>query len=295
MPHRAIILVGGVISDGKNDQQSKIINAKLQEPRANTFNTILNKIDTLPFGFESKEKMIATYAAPTLSFGVELQLFSQAKMMAKGRTVHGVLCCHKVHGRSNEICFTMHTKGHQVHAQMIQVWTAATSIKRRLAKRKDFKQTWTNIWDTRNKKGEAMNTANSSSHGPAALMGQVAVWLTWKWTSPFEFTRNSGLILNLTEGEDGLFDQFLRTDIRAAYIKEGKALHKREDFEGVKGGIDYEAFTILLRQRERVQEREQTEEEAAKKAKLEAEKETAIREASKQVKLADMAELAKRR
>ena len=67
----AIVLVGGVVTDGR--PMSAIKATRLQKKRGQHFSKVLQKIETLGQGFDARQRLISTFATPCLTFGSELQ------------------------------------------------------------------------------------------------------------------------------------------------------------------------------------------------------------------------------
>ena len=81
------------------------------------------------------------------------------------------------------------------------------------------------------------------------MLKQTTEAVGWKVYPNLEIQRRDGGMLHLTEGEDGLFDHLLRADLRTTVWQSDTKMNRREEFNGIRGGVDYEATVKPMREK----------------------------------------------
>lgn len=87
-PAQAAILVGGIVSNGRETNQAGQQRNQLREKRLEAFLTDVARIQRAPVGFEGKVNLIGTYASPKLTFGAAARNLNPSKLRAGRKKVH---------------------------------------------------------------------------------------------------------------------------------------------------------------------------------------------------------------
>ena len=233
---QAIVLVGGVVSNGTRTRLGEQEKKQLGGSRITKFAKIISRVAQLPFGYERKADAIACYATPVLTFGAELWLPSDSRLDGLSGRVHSVINTNQNSWKSKAVAFTLLTKGHQVQPWMALRWAAVRTMRRLLKRRPDLRRTLRELMALE-EAGEAYNSA-----GAGSILSRIATDIGWTIEADLSITRADGSRFHLVEGEDGLFDHILRADLKKVVWKNSLQIERRAEFEGSQvTGVDWEA------------------------------------------------------
>ena len=111
---QAIVLVGGIVSNGTKTREGEREKTKLAGKRLKAYRKVVERIAQLPFSYDDRANTVSIYATPVLTFGGELHIPLGANLRALGKKVHHVLNAKRSQWKSNAIAFTLLTNGHRL-------------------------------------------------------------------------------------------------------------------------------------------------------------------------------------
>ena len=106
----AFVVVGGVVSNGREDRKSTQERACLQNKRMESYRADLEKLIRIPLGFEEKAKVASMFSTPKMVYGTEVQQFKDMDLRRGAGSLHKVCWRGKCRWRSREMAFTLLVK-----------------------------------------------------------------------------------------------------------------------------------------------------------------------------------------
>eukprot|EP00973_Karenia_brevis_P002359 318029-Karenia_brevis.AAC.1 len=195
------------------------------------------RIMQMPVGFEERAFLLQAAVLPKAMYASAVNFIMPSQLSSFRSLISRSLWGCGRRFRSNEIIFSMLSRGHCLDPFQVVAYSALSTLHNMVCFRPALHNVLKSTWEiTRSRRGR--------HGGPITRIRKTLRCLSWDWPDLHTLVTDTGIILHLPSLDRREFQHEVRESLRRWQLKE--AASKRKDMEGAQRGVDRRATLSLM-------------------------------------------------